>query len=348
VNFVLSGAEESGFASSSFARVPDDFLDTWNQRRRSDVNLGIAKVLERTRRPLILEDLEVDERLDPAERELLSSVGLKSALCAPMIWENTLIGILTVASARRAAYSVRDADFVAAVATQVTAIVRMSTLLEQLRASTGQLRQAHEGTVLMLASAAEAHDSTTGSHLQRVRAISEALARELDYDDDDSKALGLAATLHDIGKIRVPDSVLGSAQSLQEAEWILMKQHTIWGGAFLAGQAGFELAATVARYHHERWDGSGYPDGLSGNQIPEAALITTVADSLDAMTSNRPYRAGRPLSEAVDEIVRCSGTQFSPRIVEALVRLYDRGALAFVQDAHSNGHDDDRREQYAA
>ena len=110
-----------------------------------------------------------------------------------------------------------------------------------------------------------------------------------------------------------------------------MKQHTIWGGAFLAGKAGFELAATVARHHHERWDGTGYPDGLSTDAIPEAALICTVADSLDAMTSNRPYRHGRPLPEAVVEIVRCSGTQFSPRIVEALVRLHDRGDLEFVQ-----------------
>jgi HD-GYP domain-containing protein (c-di-GMP phosphodiesterase class II) len=255
-----------------------------------------------------------------------------------MIWEDTLIGILTVASSRVSAFSVRDAEFVAAVATQVTAIVRMSSLLERLRASSEQLRFAHEGTVLMLASAAEAHDAATGQHLQRVRAISEALARALGYEDEGAKALGLAATLHDIGKIRVPDSVLGSAQSLAEAEWVLMKQHTIWGGAFLAGQPGFELASTVARYHHERWDGTGYPDGLSGNAIPEAALITTVADSLDAMTSDRPYRGGRPLSEAVDEIVRCSGTQFSPRIVDALVRLYEQGALEFVERDRLNGH----------
>jgi HD-GYP domain-containing protein (c-di-GMP phosphodiesterase class II) len=90
------------------------------------------------------------------------------------------------------------------------------------------------------------------------------------------------------------------------------------------------LAASVARHHHERWDGAGYPDGLAGEAIPEPALITTVADSLDAMTSNRPYRLGRPLAEAVDELVRCSGTQFSPRVVEALVRLHERGELSFV------------------
>ncbi len=340
VNFVLSGDDYAGTASSSFARVPEDFLEHWNTRSRSQANQEIATIIGRTRRPLIMEDLENDDRVDTEERDLLTSVGLHSALVAPMIWENNLIGVLTVASTRKAAFSVRDAEFVGAVATQVTAIVRMSTLLDQLRSSSDKLRQAHEGTVVMLASAAEAHDHTTGSHLQRVRTISVALAYELGYDEDAAKALGLAATLHDIGKIRVPDSVLGSADSLAEAEWVLMKQHTIWGGAFLAGQPGFELAATVARCHHERWDGTGYPDGLSGDQIPEGALITTVADSLDAMTSDRPYRRGRPLDEAVTEIVRCSGTQFSPNIVDALVRLHERGDLAFVQAAG----DEDRRQ----
>jgi HD-GYP domain-containing protein (c-di-GMP phosphodiesterase class II) len=107
-----------------------------------------------------------------------------------------------------------------------------------------------------------------------------------------------------------------------------MRQHTLWGAAFLAGQQGFELAASVARHHHERWDGGGYPDGIAGEAIPEEAQITTVADSLDAMTNDRPYRAGRPVAQAVAEIVRCSGSQFSPRVVEALVRLYDRRELA--------------------
>jgi len=344
VNFVLTEDGQDGMASSSFARVPESFIEQWNSRARSQVNLEIAALLSRTKRPLIMDDLETDPRLDEREQQMLAVAGLRSALVAPMIWENNLIGVLTVASTRKSAFSVRDAEFVAAVATQVTAIVRMSSLLDQLRTSTAQLQQAHEGTVLMLASAAEAHDATTGRHLSRVRDISIALARELGYEAEAARALGLAATLHDIGKIRVPDSVLGSAQSLADAEWVLMKQHTIWGGAFLAGQTGFELAAAVARYHHERWDGTGYPDGISGTAIPEGALITTVADSLDAMTSNRPYRAGRPLTAAVEEIVRCSGTQFSPRVVEALVRLYERGELQFVEEAVDN---DDGRDHGA-
>ena len=331
VSFVMDGRGEADPALSAFARMPEARLQEWNQLRRNADAGPIDEVLRRTMRPVIIDDLETTELFTDVRRRILVGAGLHSALIAPMIWEDQMIGALSVASKQRNAFTVRDAEFVGAVATQVTAIVRMSSLVEQLQASTSQLQQAHEGTVLMLASAAEAHDHTTGRHLERVRAISEAIARDLGYDDEAVSALGVAATLHDIGKIRVPDSVLGSSNSLAEAEWVLMKQHTLWGAAFLSGQPGFELAASVARHHHERWDGAGYPDGLSLDEIPEAALITTVADSFDAMTNNRPYRRGRPVEDAVREIVACSGTQFSPRVVDALVRLFERGDLDFVR-----------------
>ena len=179
----------------------------------------------------------------------------------------------------------------------------------------------------MLAAAAEFHDLTTGLHLQNVRAVTEALARELGHSEEEAGELGLAAVLHDIGKVRVPDSVLSSTGQLADEEWELMKHHTTWGGEFLAGRPGFELAAIVARSHHERWDGSGYPHGLAGQDIPEAATIVSVADAFDAMTSDRPYRTARSTSAAVREIVQGSGKQFSPRVVEALVRLRRRKML---------------------
>jgi HD-GYP domain-containing protein (c-di-GMP phosphodiesterase class II) len=106
-----------------------------------------------------------------------------------------------------------------------------------------------------------------------------------------------------------------------------MKQHTVWGEEFLAGRAGFSLAAMVARTHHERWDGAGYPDGLAADQIPEEAAIVTVADSFDAMTDDRPYRVGLSVHQALAEIVANRGTQFSPRVVDALLRLADVGVL---------------------
>jgi putative two-component system response regulator len=248
-------------------------------------------------------------------------------MVAPMIWRNELIGMLSVASKRENAFAPRDAQFLVAVATQVTAIANMETLVEELQAASGRLAQAHTETVMLLAAAAEAHDRTTGQHLRNVRAISEELARELGWREEDAKDLGLAAVLHDIGKIRVADSVLANTGRLTDEEWELMKHHAIWGEGFLTGRPGFELAGVIARSHHERWDGEGYPDGLSGEDIPEAAAMVAVADSFDAMTSGRPYRPGRPVAAAMQEITACSGKQFSPKVVEAMMRLHKRRKL---------------------
>jgi putative two-component system response regulator len=285
--------------------------------------------LERTKRPVIIEDFEASGLVEAEQCRLLAAAGLLSAVVAPLIWQDEVVGMLAVASKQHGVLTAQDAQLIGTVATQVTAIVRMAAVLDELRSSSERLMLAHSETVLMLAGAAEAHDHTTGRHLQRVSGLSEAIARHLGYDADAARELGLAAVLHDIGKIRVPDIVLGSSSTLAESEWVLMKQHTIWGSEFLAGRQGFELAASVARAHHERWDGSGYPSGLVGDDIPEAAQITAVADAFDAMTNDRPYRSGRPPEEAIEEIVACSGTQFSPRIVDALVRVWQAGEIPF-------------------
>jgi putative two-component system response regulator len=237
-----------------------------------------------------------------------------------MLWQGDAVGMLAVGSKQERAFSARDAQLLTAVANQVTAIVRMAT-------TSSQLERAQAETVIMLAAAAEAHDHTTGRHLQRVRAISEGLARELGYSEQAAADLGLAAVLHDIGKIRVPDALLSSANRLDTDEWLVMQQHTIWGAEFLRGRPGFELAAEVAAAHHERWDGEGYPHGLAGEAIPEAAMIVAVADSFDAITNDRPYRNGRAAPLAMREIQSGAGTQFSPKVVDALARLYLRGAL---------------------
>jgi PAS domain S-box-containing protein/putative nucleotidyltransferase with HDIG domain len=197
----------------------------------------------------------------------------------------------------------------------------------QLAVASKHLTELHADTVIMLAAVAEAHDRTTGEHLRSVRAITEALAQQLGYSEEDAAQIGLAAVLHDIGKIRVPEAILTRASSLGPEQWDVMKQHTVWGMDFLATRDRFLLAAQVARSHHERWDGGGYPDGLAGTQIPEEVAIVTVADSFDAMISQRPYRQPWPVQRAIAEIKSCSGSQFSPRVAEALIHLYETGQL---------------------
>jgi diguanylate cyclase (GGDEF)-like protein/PAS domain S-box-containing protein len=329
VNFALirPGLEEP-LSLNTFAEMPEQAIEAWNREQHANGwDSKAMRLLAERGRPIIMDDLQRDQRLTDKQRELLRAAGMRSAVVAPMLWRNELVGVLSVASKREAAFGPRDAQFLMAVAAQVTGIVRMATLVGELQSTSTRLAQAQTETVMMLAAAAEAHDQATGLHLQNVRAITETLACELGYRQEDAEELGLAAVLHDIGKIRVPDVVLSTAGQLTDPEWDLMKQHTVWGGGFLAGRQGFELAATIARSHHERWDGSGYPNGLAGEDIPKAATIVAVADAFDAMTSDRPYRAARSVAAAVREIVACSGSHFNPKVVQALVRLHKRKIL---------------------
>ncbi|MHB8376750.1 MAG: sensor domain-containing diguanylate cyclase/phosphohydrolase [Dehalococcoidia bacterium] len=317
-------------ASNTFALLPDALLGAWNREQRAIASHPVGELLRRTRRPLVLDDPQHDERLTVGQRQILTAAAIRSAVVVPMLWQDEMVGLLAVGSKRDAAFTSIDIQFLTAVASQVTAIVRMATLVDDLQLASTRLTQSQTETVIMLAAAAEAHDQSTGRHLQRVRALTTSLAHELGFSASDADELGLAGVLHDIGKIRVPDAILISPSQLSDVEWALMKQHTVWGAEFLGSRPGFALAATVARSHHERWDGSGYPAGLAGEDIPLAATIVSVADALDAMTNNRPYRAGRSTEWAVAEIQAAAGTQFSPRVVAALEAIYLRGELPLL------------------
>ncbi len=333
VNFsVFAPLGRPPLASNAFARAPEELVEAWNREQRNDDSgpHPIRLALEAAQRPIIMDDPCHDERLRQPERELLAAAGFRSVLVAPMIWQGKVAGLLGVASKQAAAFTPRDAQFLMAVATPVTAIVRMATLVEELKSASTHLGEAHTETVMLLAAAAEAHDQTTGLHLQNVRAITETLARELGYSQEDARELGLAAVLHDIGKIRVPDLTLSTVGRLTEEEWEVLKRHSTWGEELLKDRAGFELAATIARSHHEHWDGSGYPNGLAGEAIPEAATIVAVVDAFDAMISDRPYRAARTVTATLQEIAACSGTQFSPKVAEAMLRLRRRKTLPLV------------------
>jgi diguanylate cyclase (GGDEF)-like protein/PAS domain S-box-containing protein len=327
--FLPDGRAGVPMAANAFAKIPGELLDEWNagERTQRPGPHPMRLLLERTRRPVILDDPHQGQSLLESERNILKAAGLRSVMVAPLIWQGEVIGLVGVADKEEAAFGPHDAQFLTAIAAQVTAIVRMATLIDDLQSTSVRLTEAQTETVMMLAAAAEAHDHTTGPHLQNVRALTHALARELGHSEDDAWELGLAAVLHDIGKIRVPDLILSTAGRLADEEWELMKQHTVWGAEFLAARPRFERAAVIARSHHEHWDGSGYPDGLSGDNIPTAAAVVAVADAFDAMTSDRPYRAARTIDAAVREIAACSGHQFDPAVARALVRLHEREGL---------------------
>jgi putative two-component system response regulator len=185
---------------------------------------------------------------------------------------------------------------------------------------TGHLLSAWKETVEILARACEFRDDETGKHVQRVGVMSAAIARELGQSHAFAETLRLAAPLHDIGKIGIPDSILHKPEKLTEDEFALMQSHCHLG-AKLIGEIDsplLKMAREIALYHHERWDGSGYDTGLAGEAIPLSARIVSVADAFDAMTNDRPYRTAVGEHEALAELSSMSGTQFDPSVVEAL------------------------------
>ena len=191
-------------------------------------------------------------------------------------------------------------------------------LVEIERAQRGLLESAYKETVSALASALGTKDTGTRQHSQRVQRYALELAAAIDPALAADPALEYGFLLHDIGKIGVPDQILLKPGPLSEAEWRVMKAHTLLGAQMIGGVAFLQEAGVeIVRSHHERWDGTGYPDGLVGEEIPIGARIFAVADAIDAITNHRPYREARSWRDSRREIVEQKGTQFDPQVVDA-------------------------------
>jgi HD-GYP domain-containing protein (c-di-GMP phosphodiesterase class II) len=199
----------------------------------------------------------------------------------------------------------------------------LAPTLQNARLYAAQRRQ-FLSMVTALAETLEKKDPYTGGHVRRVVGYTVLLGRELGLGRDELRDLWLAATLHDIGKIGVPDRILGKPSALDADEAEIMKRHTVFGAEIVSPLANPQVLRGV-RSHHERLDGKGYPDGLRDPEIPLAPRIIAVADTFDAMTTSRPYRAGLPVERAGAEILAGEGTQFCPRVVAAFRRLFEEG-----------------------
>lgn len=196
-------------------------------------------------------------------------------------------------------------------------------------------------TVRALASAIDAKDEYTNGHSNRVSTYSVMLARELGWNETRQENLGLAALLHDVGKIGVPDSVLNKPTSLSEMEFQIIRSHPTVGAEILKHTDNtIPGIVGVVKYHHERWDGKGYPEGLAGEDIPLPARMVGIADAFDAMTSDRVYRRAMSLERVREELVRGCGTQFDPELCQLFVAMVDRGDFTDLLPAQQR-----RREQ---
>jgi putative nucleotidyltransferase with HDIG domain len=184
-----------------------------------------------------------------------------------------------------------------------------------------KLYQNYRATLRGLASALEAKDVETRGHSDRVVAFCIRLGQQLGLSDYDLIALECGALLHDVGKIGVPDAILFKPGALSDEEWVQMRRHVEYGSAILRNIDFLKDAVKVVEQHHEKFDGSGYLRGLAGEEIYIGARIFAVADAVDAFTSDRPYRAGRSFEEAIEELQKCAGAHFDPKIVQAFIAV---------------------------
>jgi HD-GYP domain-containing protein (c-di-GMP phosphodiesterase class II) len=187
-----------------------------------------------------------------------------------------------------------------------------------------QFQQQTLSMATSLVSLIDLRDRYTGGHSQRVAKYVGSIAVQMGLPDDETEAIVFAASLHDIGKIGVPDHILLKPGRLDDDEFDWIRRHPEWGWMAIRSVSGFEEAALLILHHHERLDGRGYPGRLCGNEIPLGSRLITVADSYDALTTNRPYRGARSRAEALAELQRCAGTQFDAQVVNAFGAALNR------------------------
>jgi response regulator RpfG family c-di-GMP phosphodiesterase len=211
---------------------------------------------------------------------------------------------------------------------------RVREKTEELSRALREIETAYASTLYALVAALDAREHETSDHSQRVVRYTLAIAEQLGVPSSQRPDIARGALLHDVGKIGVPDAILLKTGPLSPDEWVEMRRHPQTGHTILKSIPFLQVPAEILLTHHERFDGTGYPRGLAGDAIPLGARIFAVADTLDAITSDRPYRKGATVAAAREEIARCAGTQFDPRCVEAFLRI----ELALVDALRRPGH----------
>jgi HD-GYP domain-containing protein (c-di-GMP phosphodiesterase class II) len=280
---------------------------------------GIAGWVVKHGKPLVIDDCKRDPRWS-RRVDQKSQFITRDMICVPVFVKGKTIGAIQAINKHAGRFNQEDVELLVVLAGQVAVALENARLFEDVQRTFLETSEA-------LAEAIELRDAYTGGHTRRVTEYSLATGRQLRLKEDQLEQLRMAAILHDIGKIGVDDHVLRKPGKLDREEFEQMKKHPRLGADILDH---IQYLATILpgiRSHHERNDGRGYPDGLGKKKIPLVARIIAVADTYDAMTSDRPYRKGLNKDIAVQELIDCSGTQFDPVVVEAFLGAYRRGEI---------------------
>ena len=280
---------------------------------------GIAGWVVKHGKPLIIDDCKRDSRWSRRVDEKSQFV-TRDMICVPVMAKGKAVGAIQAINKRGGRFNQEDVELLVVLSGQVAVALENARLFEEVQRTFLETSEA-------LAEAIELRDAYTGGHTRRVTDYSLATGRQLGLNEDQMERLRMAAILHDIGKIGVDDRVLRKPGRLDREEFEQMKKHPRLGADILDHIQYLNSILPGIRSHHERNDGMGYPDGLRKKNIPLVARIIAVADTYDAMTSDRPYRKGLSKTIAVQELIDCSGTQFDPAVVEAFLQAYKQGRI---------------------
>jgi response regulator RpfG family c-di-GMP phosphodiesterase len=264
-----------------------------------------------------------------------------SVICAPLFAKGKVIGTLNMLrSGKSHAFTTGDLQSLSIIASKAASAIENSRLYDQ-------LESAYLSTIRALANAVEARDHCTRGHTERVTLIAEVMARHMGWSEEQLKWLTIGATLHDIGKIGVPDCILNKPGPLDAEEFEVMRQHPEMGARMLDGIPFLKPILPYVLHHHERWDGCGYPEGLRGTEIPVEGRLLAIADTVDAVLSNRPYRKANTPEKAVKELVKYKEIQFDPELVDVFVDLWKAGR-AGLKSLYPNEYQSERVSEAAS
>jgi len=282
------------------------------QRVRISTESGIAGWVARHGKPLVINDVQNDPRFNRAIDDTTGFV-TKSMLCVPMVIHRQTIGVLQVINKSGGGdFTHEDLETLMSVASTAAMAIENARLHQS-------VLDGYKGTIRALAAAIDAKDAYTCGHSQRVVEYALLAGRSLPLSQPELEVLEYAGILHDIGKIGIPDAILRKPGYLTAEECAIIQEHSRLGANIIKGVPFLEEASRLVLHHHERYDGTGYPQGLSGEATPIGARILAVADTFDAMTTDRAYRPALSQHYALVELARCSGTQFCPVAAEAFI-----------------------------
>jgi putative nucleotidyltransferase with HDIG domain len=269
---------------------------------------------------------QVNEDAELARAQSINDGAMASVLCVLLRTPRRRLGVLHLDRGPfQKPFTQDDLHLADGLAANVSAGIESAQLLQK-------QRELFVSTITVLAQAVELKDDYTGGHTARVTKYSELLARQMNLSAEDLNWIRFGTPLHDIGKIGIDDAILRKPGKLTPEEFRIMQSHTVKGAVILGSVPDLAPVIPIVRSHHERWDGKGYPDGLAGTAIPQLARIVAVADTFDAMTSDRPYRKGMPSEVAFAEVAKQSGLQFDPECAAAFLAIRERVVAAMDQD----------------